>query len=436
MDSLWWENVQLPRFRPLKSDLKTEVLIIGGGMAGILCAHMLEQAGVDYALVEAKRLCSGVTGKTTAKVTAQHGLIYHRLLETFGAENAKKYLQANQWAVEEYQKLAGRIPCDFREQDSFVYSLDDGKKLEQEAAALERMGGSARFVNSTSLPFSVAGAVCLERQGQFHPLKFVAGMVSGLRIFERTKVLELRPGEVLTTGGRIRAKKTIVATHFPMLNKHGSYFLKLHQNRSYVLALKNVPAIEGMYVDEKETGMSFRQYGDVLLLGGGGHRTGKQGGGWRELEEFARRHWPKAQTVSRWATQDCMSLDGVPYIGAYSRRTRGLYVATGFNKWGMTSSMVAARLLTDLVQEKENAWEGLFSPSRTMMRVQLASNAAQAVVGLLTPGPRCPHMGCVLKYNREEHSWDCPCHGSRFTREGEVIDNPATDDRKPQTKGR
>lgn len=436
MDSLWWEDVQLPRFQPLKSDFKTEVLIIGGGMAGILCAHMLEQAGVDYALVEAKRLCSGVTGKTTAKVTAQHGLIYHRLLETFGAENAKEYLQANQWAVEEYQKLAERIPCDFREQDSFVYSLDDGKKLEQEAAALERLGGSARLVNSTSLPFSVAGAVCLERQGQFHPLKFVAGLVSGLRIFEQTKVLELRPGEVLTTGGRIRAKKTIVATHFPMLNKHGSYFLKLHQNRSYVLALKNAPAIEGMYVDEKETGMSFRQYGDVLLLGGGGHRTGKQGGGWRELEEFARRHWPKAQAVGRWATQDCMSLDGVPYIGTYSRRTRGLYVATGFNKWGMTTSMVAARLLTDLVQEKENPWEGLFSPSRTMMHVQLASNAAQAVVGLLTPGPRCPHMGCVLKYNREEHSWDCPCHGSRFTRDGEVIDNPATDDRKLQQKGR
>lgn len=429
MDSLWQKTVQLPRFEGLKQDRKTDVLIVGGGLAGILCAHMLEQAGVDYMLVEAKRLCSGVTGKTTAKVTAQHGLIYHRLIELFGAEKAADYLHANQWAVEEYQKLARTMDCDFRNQDSCVYSVDSTKKLEEEIAALERLGAPARLVYSAPLPFPVAGAVCLPGQGQLHPLKFVAGIVPGLRIFEQTKVLSLRSGEALTTGGRIRAKKIIITTHFPMLNKHGAYFLKLHQERSYVLALKNVPNIDGMYVDENEKGLSFRRYGDMLLLGGGGHRTGTQGCGWDELESFARRHWPKAQEVARWATQDCMTLDGVPYIGRYSSGTRGLYTATGFNKWGMTSSMVAARVLSDLVQGKQNPWEALYSPSRTMMRMQLVANAVQAVKGLLTPGPRCPHMGCVLKYNPQEHSWDCPCHGSRFTREGEVIDNPATDDK-------
>jgi len=430
MDSLWRKTASLPRFEGLKSDLKTDVLIIGGGMAGILCAHMLEQAGVDYALVEADRICGGVTGDTTAKITAQHGLIYHQLLHRFGPEKTKLYLQANQWAVEEYRRLCQGIACEFQERENFVYSRYDQEKLEQEMAVLERLGAPVRLVKKIPLPISVVGAVGMAGQGQFHPLKFVEGLLPGLHIFEKTKVLELKPGEAVTTGGRIRAGKIIVATHFPMLNKHGSYFLKLHQFRSYVLALKNAPKIEQMYVDEDERGFSFRPYGEFLLFGGSGHRTGKQGRGWQQLEIFARRHWPEAQVAFRWATQDCMTLDGVPYIGRYSKRAGELYVATGFNKWGMTSSMTAARVLSDLVQEKRNLYEELFSPSRSILWPQLAANAAQAALGLVTPGPRCPHMGCVLKYNRQEHSWDCPCHGSRFDRQGELINGPATDDKK------
>ena len=390
MDSLWRKTARLPRFEPLKQDMKTQVLIIGGGMAGILCAHMLTKSGVECVLVEADRICGGVTGDTTAKITAQHGLVYHQLLSRFGREKAQLYLQANQWAVEEYRRLCRELECEFQERDNFVYSRTDPQVLEKEMAALDRLGAPARLVQCTPLPFAEAGAVCFERQGQFHPLKFVSELAAGLRIFEHTKVLELKPGQAVTTGGTIRAEKIIIATHFPMLNKHGSYFLKLHQHRSYVLALKNAPNMEGMYVDEDEKGLSFRRYGDLLLLGGGGHRTGKQGGGWKELQAFAHRHWPKAKEIFRWATQDCMTLDGVPYIGRYSRSARGLYVATGFNKWGMTSSMVAAQLLTDLVQGKENPYEQLFSPSRSMLRPQLGSNAVQSVVGLLTPGPRCP----------------------------------------------
>jgi len=430
MDSLWRKTAQLPRFEPLQQEMKTDVLIIGGGMAGILCAYMLTRDGVECALVEADRICAGVTGDTTAKITAQHGLIYHQILSRFGEERTQLYWQANQWAVEEYRKLCRDAECEFQERDSFVYSRTDLQVLEKEMAALDRLGGQASLVRCTSLPFSVAGAVRFARQGQFHPLKFVQTILPGLKIFERTKVLELKPGQAVTTGGTIRAQKIIVATHFPMLNKHGSYFLKMHQNRSYVLAVKHAPSIDGMYVDEDEKGLSFRQYGEFLLLGGGGHRTGKQGGGWNELESFARRHWPKAEEAFRWATQDCMTLDGVPYVGMYSKSTRGLYVATGFNKWGMTSSMVAARVLTDLVQDRENPYEQVFSPSRSMLRPQLAANAIQAVAGLVTPGPRCPHMGCVLKYNRQEHTWDCPCHGSRFTCAGELINGPAADDKR------
>lgn len=186
-----------------------------------------------------------------------------------------------------------------------------------------------------------------------------------------------------------------------------------------------------MYLDEAKTGLSFRNYKDLLLIGGGGHRTGKQGGGWWELEEFARRHYPKAREVARWATQDCMSLDGVPYIGRYSPATPDWYVATGFNKWGMTTSMAAAMILSDLVQGKENPYAAVFSPARSLLHPQLAVNGWETAVSLLTPtARRCSHLGCALHWNPQEHTWDCSCHGSRFTRAGKLIDNPATENLK------
>lgn len=431
MDSIWTKTAQLPQFDKLRSDLKTDVLIIGGGLAGVLCAYKLSQAGVDCALVEADRVGCGITKNTTAKLTSQHGLIYDKLIREFGVERARLYLEANQGALEEYRALCRNINCDFEEKDAFVYSMDKRWKLDREMKALDKLGFGAEFVERAPLPFPTAGAVKFPRQAQFHPLKFLAAISRGLKIFEHTKVRELAPGRAVTTGGTVSADKIIIATHFPLLNKHGGYFLKLYQHRSYVLALENAPDVHGMYLDEAEKGLSFRNYRGMLLLGGGSHRTGKQGGGWRELEHFARKHYPDAQEAARWATQDCMTLDNVPYIGPYSKSTDGLYVATGFNKWGMTSSMAAAEVLTDLVLGRNNPYSGLFSPSRTMLRPQLAANALESALGLLTPTtPRCPHMGCALKYNASEHSWDCPCHGSRFQEDGALIDNPATDDKK------
>ncbi len=430
MDSIWPQTAQLPVFNSLRSDLKTDVLVIGGGMAGLLCAYKLTRAGVDCALVEADRIGGGITKNTTAKITSQHGLIYGKLIREFGADRARLYLEVNQRALEEYRALCRTMDCDFEEKDAFVYSLGSREKLDRELNALERLGFGAEFQADIPLPFPTAGAVKFKDQAQFHPLKFIAAIAGELRIFERTKVLELGPGKAVTTGGTISADKLIIATHFPVLNKHGGYFLKLYQHRSYVLALKNAPDVQGMYLDEDEKGLSFRNYGGLLLLGGGSHRTGRQGGSWTELERFARHCYPDAQSAARWAAQDCMTLDGVPYIGPYSKRTRGLYVATGFNKWGMTSSMAAAEVLTDLVLDRKNPCTELFSPSRTMLRPQLAVNALESSLGLLTPTvPRCPHMGCALKYNAAEHSWDCPCHGSRFGEDGTLIDNPATDDR-------
>ena len=429
MESIWQKNVVRPTFKPLRGDASTDVLIIGGGMAGVLCAYALCRAGVDCLLVEADRIGSGVTQNTTAKLTVQHGLIYDEMIGRFGVEKARLYVKAQTAALDAYRRLCQDIDCDFEEADSVVYSLDDRKRIDREAKALKLLGCHALVEDHLPLPVSVAGAVRVKGQAQFHPLKFLYGVAEGLPIHELTEVTEMTSRGILTTRGRIRAKKVIVATHFPMLNKHGSYFLKMYQQRSYVLALENASPVAETYVDGSGKGLSFREYNGWLLLGGGGHRTGKTGGGWRELSAFAARHYPHAREVARWATQDCMTLDGMPYIGQYSARTPDLYVATGFNKWGMTSSMVAAMLLCSLVQGKTPTYAGMFSPSRSILRPQLAVNAWESIGGLLTPtAPRCPHLGCALHYNKQEHTWDCACHGSRFSGNGKRLDGPATGD--------
>lgn len=431
MESIWKLGTDIPSFPALTGDVKTDVLIIGGGMAGLLCAYKLKKAGIDCIVAESGRICGGTTGNTTAKLTVQHGLIYDKLIREYSVEVASGYFLAQNQALQEYRGLCAGIDCDFAEMPSFVYSCSDRKALEAETAALEQIGCPCSLQENLPLPLPVLGGVRIDHQAQFHPLKFVSSIIDGLKIFENTKVLELVPGGAVTQKVKISAEKIIVATHFPFLNKHGMYFMKLYQHRSYVLALKNAQCVGGMYVDADKKGLSFRNWENMLLLGGGSHRTGKSGGCWQELEEFGRRHYPKAELVTKWATQDCMSLDDIPYIGQYSKRTPDLYVATGFNKWGMTSSMVAANILCDLVQGKENAFAHIFDPSRSMLHPQLVVNAFESVKGLLTPtAPRCPHLGCALKYNKAEHSWDCACHGSRFTEEGKVLNNPATADKK------
>lgn len=426
MMSIWSDSVTLPSFKELKKNITTDVLIIGGGITGILCAYMLEQSGIDYTLVEASTICNGVTKNTTAKITSQHGLIYHKIMDRFDTKSARMYLEANEQALERYRQLCGHIDCAFETKDAFVYSLDDPEKIRLEMDALKKIGFPAEHAAALELPFSTAGAIKFPNQAQFHPLQFLAHITEGLRIYEHTMVQKICHDGAITNQGKIAASKIIVATHFPFLNKHGSYFLKMYQHRSYVLALKNAPNVAGMYVDEADTGLSFRNYQDLLFIGGGDHRTGKPGGNWTELYKFAQKYYPNAQEVYRWATQDCITLDELPYIGRYSKNTPNLYVATGFNKWGMTSAMVAATLLRDMMLELENPYASIFSPSRTMLRPQLAVNAFEAATNLLTfSTKRCPHMGCSLKWNPHEHSWDCPCHGSRFTEEGELIDNPS-----------
>ena len=430
-NAIWTDKLEPPAFPAMQNDISCDVVVVGGGLAGLLCAWEIQRSGGDCVLLEADRICRGVTRNTSAKITSQHGFIYDRLIREFDTQTARIYYEANQTAVGRYRDLAQIYPCDLEDLDNYIYSTAATAELDREQMALEKIGADYDVADDVDLPFPVTGAIRFRKQAQFHPLKFAAGIAGGLKIYEHTPVREFGEGWVKTDRGTVSAGAVIVATHFPILNKHGGYFLKLYQQRSYVLALRNAGKVEGMYLDAGEKGLSLRMHGDLLLLGGGGHRTGKQGGGWRFLEEQAEKYFPQAGILRRWAAQDCMTLDGMPYIGRYGRNTEKLFVATGFHKWGMTSAMVSAMILSELAQGREHPWATIFDPGRTILRPQLAVNAVESIINLLTPtAPRCPHLGCALKWNQQEHSWDCPCHGSRFSETGELLDNPATGNMK------
>lgn len=426
MASLWHETASLPSFPSLSSDTKTGVLVIGGGIAGILTAYFLKEKNIPYMLVEKGKICQWTTGNTTAKITAQHGLVYSKLLKSKGTEKTKGFLLANEIAVEKYGELCRNIDCDFETKDNFVYSVNNRRIIEEEKAALDIIGAEAFFTESIPLPFSAEGAVGFKNQGQFHPLKFISHIAKGMNIYENTFVKEYRDNCVITDKGRISADKIIVTTHFPFINNHGLFSLKLYQHRSYVLALENAPDVNGMYLDERQNGLSFRNYGEFLLMGGGDHRTGKKGGGYNELRLLKEKYFPEAKERYAWAAQDCMSLDGMPYIGQYTAKKQNLYLASGFNKWGMTGAMVSAMILSEMVQGKKSDIYEIFSPSRSILTPQLFLNTFETAISFMTPTVRrCPHLGCALKYNKQEHSWDCACHGSRFDENGSVLDGPA-----------
>lgn len=430
MPSIWSDSVTMPSFPSMPGSCSTDVLIIGGGIAGILCAHMLHQKHCSYLLVEQNEIASGVTQNTTAKLTIHHGLLYQKLIQQVGIESAAMYLHANQRAMQAYQELCQNISCQYEQKANFLYATHATEQLEAEARALEALHVPYTYTTSPlPLPFSTAAAIRMEQQAQFHPLQFLAAITKPLAIYEHTKVQKIEGQMAYTNHGTIRFQKAIFATHFPFLNTHGSYFLKLYQNRSYVLALSNAPDYNGMYRDADPAGLSFRNTEGKLLIGGNAHRTGCCPSNWQPLRQFAEKYYPGATIEAQWAAQDCMSLDEIPYIGPYSKHTQNLYVATGFQKWGMTSSMVAALLLSAQVCGIEPEETPVFSPSRNMFHKQLFVNIGHTLSNFLIPTKkRCTHLGCALKWNAAEHTWECACHGSRFDANGVRLNNPANKD--------
>ncbi|MCX0362152.1 FAD-dependent oxidoreductase [Clostridium perfringens] len=475
MKSVWSESCKFRKREALNKDIKTDVLVIGAGIAGILTAYMLKQKGRDVVLIDAAEIASGNTKNTTAKITSQHDLIYSKLITEFGEEKARQYAKANELAIKKYKEIIEdkRIECDFEEKPAYVYSLNEVDVLKEEVEAAKKLGIDAEFVQEVNLPFKINGAVKFNNQAQFNPLKFLKGISNELVIYENTRALEIKENLVVTSGGNITANNIVVATHYPIMNAHGYYFMKMHQERSYVLALENTSEIDGMYIELNKEGYSFRTYNNLLLLGGISHRTGEneEGGSYDELRKVAKRLYPKAKEKYYWSAQDCMTIDGIPYIGRYSSETPNIYVATGFNKWGMTSSMVSAMIISDMILEKENDFSEIFSPRRfdlslsinniandlietaknfIAQKVSIPSSEIEHIknghggiieyngekVGVYKNkegkeffvSTKCTHLGCQLSWNSDELTWDCPCHGSRFDYKGRLIGSPATKD--------
>lgn len=472
MKSVWSESYNIKKRRVLEKDIEIEVAVVGGGIAGLLTAYLLKEKGKKVVVIDRREILQGNTLNTTAKITFQHDLIYDKLIKEYKKEGAQQYLKANQAAIEKYKKIISEnnVDCDFEERDAYVYTFDEVVQMENEYEAAMQLGIEAELVNEIELPFKVAKALKFKKQNQFNPIKFLNFIAKDLKIYENTKAIDITSGVVTTDKGKIKAKHIVVATHFPIINTPGYYFLRMHQDRSYVVAFENAQNIKGMYIDENKNGYSFRSYNDLLLVGGSSKRTGsnEEGGSYDNIIEFTKKFYPDATPKYRWSAQDCMTSDGIPFIGEYSNDMKDVYVATGFNKWGMTSSMVAALIITDKITKTFNDYCDIFSPNRydvtasikntlkdvgytaynfIAQRVRIPTEAAEDIRegcgGIVTyngetvgvykdekgeiyaVSTKCPHLGCELKWDADELSWDCPCHGSRFDYKGNLLNSPA-----------
>jgi glycine/D-amino acid oxidase-like deaminating enzyme/nitrite reductase/ring-hydroxylating ferredoxin subunit len=481
--SLWLDEPPGTAYAALGSeDLETDVAVVGGGLTGLTTALLLKRAGLRVAVLEARTVGSGVTGCTTAKVSALQSTILSTIVSRHGAGAAEVYAEASAAGVERVAALAAKegIACDLERRAAYTYAAEESEtgSVEAELRAAEQAGLPVT-ADPPDLPFAVAGAVCLPDQIQLHPVRYVRGLAAavegdGSRVLEGTRALGLERGEpwrIRTANGAVRAGHVVVATHYPVLDR-GLYFARLDAQRSYCIAarVRDTPP-QGMSISAGSPSRSLRAYGDQLIVGGEGHAAGSEDATperFERLEEYARRHWDVEGVTHRWSAQDPVPYDHLPVVGPYLPGASRLWVASGFMKWGLSSGTFAAMILADLVQGRDHPWASTFRPARVSLRSspELAKLGAKfswdfvwdrvrpAQAGSsddVPPGEarvvrdglgrtgvfrddggavhavslRCTHLGCLLRWNGAERSWDCPCHGSRFDVDGAVLEGPA-----------
>lgn len=488
--SYWLTPSEQPHYPQLKQDLKWDVVIVGGGIAGLTLAYLLFKEGIRTVVLEADRILFGTTGHTTAKVTSQHDLIYEKIRTQFSSEHALQYASANESAIKIIQKIVSdlRIDCDFEQQSAYVFTQEERniQKIVDEVKTASELGIKAEYVESIPFAMRIKAGIRFNNQAQFHPRKYLLAVAKhitdhGCSIYEQSKVVDLEDnaGSFYTlktgNGSKVKAQTVIIASHYPFFNKAGLYFARIHVERSYILAVKTKEEYPGgMYINAEEPTRSLRSQisdeGVLTLVGGGNHKSGQAEDTrqyYRALIDFAAKHFHVEDIPYHWSAQDCMTLDGLPYAGHFTADTPNLYVATGFGKWGMTNATASAMLIRDLILRGKCEWKEVYSPSRfdlsssiKNMIVENANVAANLIKGKLSPLPEdidiltgegkvvemdghragaykdesgklhvvdttCTHMGCELNWNCAERSWDCPCHGSRFDCDGEVIEGPA-----------
>lgn len=498
MNSLWLNEKTKEKFSKLEKDLETQVCIIGAGIFGISTAYYLTQKGYNVTILERDKIANRVTGHTTAKITSQHGLIYHYLLSQYGKEFARKYYLANQKSIQEIEKIItqNQIDCDFERQISCVYTTNksESDKINEELYALKELDIEASKIEEAPLPFEIVSGVEFKNQAQFNPIKYIDGLVKQIidskgKIFENTICYDVkRVGDsyiCYTENNTVKAKYVVLASHYPFINFPGVYFAKMYQSSSYVIEIDTKSELfDGMYINIQSPIYSFRTAKDgnkkILLLGGGDHKTGENicyKDSYGLLEEKAKQWYPNCEIKYRWSTRDCITLDKIPYIGEFSNTLPNMYVGTGFNKWGMTSSNVAARIITDKIDEKENEYSEVFEATRLnpiVNKDEVKNMVSQTVKSLVVERieepekvindktslddlkqetgqiiewngekvgvykdiegkmfavkPVCTHLGCILNWNGADKTWDCPCHGSRFDYTGKNLYNPALKD--------
>jgi glycine/D-amino acid oxidase-like deaminating enzyme/nitrite reductase/ring-hydroxylating ferredoxin subunit len=486
--SVWIDTTPTTDYPRLSGDLAVDVAVLGGGIAGLTTAHVLAERGVRVAVIEARRIVTGATGNTTAKVTSQHNLIYDALVRDRGEEAARLYGEANQAGLRFMERLVRDrgIDCDWKSADAYVFTEHEAKReaIEKEAQTAERLGLPAEITSHTDLPFRVATAVRFRDQARFHPRKYLLALAAGLdragvAIHEETPALEVREGspcEVRTERGTVKADRVVVATHQPF-GMRGLYFARMWLKRSYAIAVRlQGPVPQGMYISTDEDFRSLRPQPvagrDLLIVGGSPHRPGQADDTTalvRHVEAWARERFLVESVEYRWATQDNVTHDRVPYVGSLAGHGKRVYVATGFCGWGMTNGTVAGLLLGDLLTDRESPWKDLYDPGRDAIKTRVGGLTKDAVVGVrdlsghygdekkvddlasLRPGEGaivrrgleplavhrddagalhcvsavCTHLQCIVRWNDAERSWDCPCHGSRFDADGRVVQGPA-----------
>lgn len=461
----------LPRYPKLSERLISDVAVVGGGMAGILTAYTLKSAGLRVVLLEEGTLASEVTARSTAKLSAQHGFFCERLIRDFGEHLARQYLMAQLHAVRQYRELITglNIPCSLTEQISHVYSAQNGPDLSREYTAALVLGAPVELRTAPALPFPAQKLLCFTGQASFDPICFLGALLPDLTIFEHSAVRDIRGHTVRCDSGSVEAAHIVVATRYPMLERWGFYHLKLRQEQQCLLSLAGAPHLDGWYLAADPRGFNLQNQGKELILSGRVHRCGENpGNSYEQLRSQAKKWFPAAVETRAWSSQDCVTLDGVPYIGRYSTATPHLHVATGFGRWGMTNSMVSATLLTAEILGNHYPYADIFSPDRFFPSASIESmmegtlyairgkarrlfTVAERETAKIEPGhggivrhheklygvyrnengqlyavsPVCPHRGCALEWNDEEKTWDCPCHGSRFDYTGRRMYHPA-----------
>lgn len=489
--SYWIDSTSGTRYPPLAGEIEADVAIVGGGMVGITAAFLLKRAGKTVVVVEMDEIVRGVTGYTTAKVTAGHNVIYQTLARDHGTDAARGYAQANQSALERIVSIVTDegIDCDLERCDNFVYaeSSEDVGKIQAEVEAAAAAGLPVTFETQTDLPFPVAAAVRLPNQAQFHPRKYLLHLAAGIpgdgsHIFEHSRVSKVHEGrvcEVSTAAGSVRAHDVIVATNYPIVDR-GLFFPRVHPKRSYAIAgpIDEAGAPAGMYISTEPTHSvrTIRHEGErLLLVGGSGHSVGQDhdtDGKYAYIEEWAAERFGMTEVRWRWSTQDGTSVDGLPYIGTLRRSSNNVFTATAFGKWGMTNGTLAGMMLSERILGRATPWDGLFDPHRvtlgpsaqkfTKENLEVAkhfvgdriSHPQKGRFSELAPGEAavgrvgleqvaayrdedghlhavsavCTHLRCIVGWNPAERSWDCPCHGSRFDFDGRVLQGPATRD--------